>query len=148
MNLVGLRGGLDDTGPTGRLVVVTAGFVLTVVAVAATASPDGFTDARTALAFGAFIALGEVVRITLPGGRDAAPIATATTAALRALPEGTAGGAGFAGALHVARVGSQDVDAAATILRALVKRSCRESAPVTLHVRIREHLTILRSQLT
>lgn len=77
MNLVGLRGGLDDTGTTGRLVVVTAGFVLTVVAMAATASPDGFTDARTALAFGAFIALGEVVRITLPGGRDAAPIATA-----------------------------------------------------------------------
>ena len=30
-----------------------------------------------ALAFGAFIALGELVRITLPGGRDAAPIATA-----------------------------------------------------------------------
>ncbi len=33
-------------------------------------------------------------------------------------------------------------------VRALVKRSCCESAPVTLHVRIREHLTILRSQVT
>lgn len=77
MSPVGLRGRLDDAGTTGRLVVVAAGFVLTVVAVAATASPDGFTDARIALAFGAFIALGEVVRITLPGGRDAAPIATA-----------------------------------------------------------------------
>lgn len=33
-------------------------------------------------------------------------------------------------------------------VRALVKRSCTESAPVTLHVRIREHLTILRTQLT
>ena len=33
-------------------------------------------------------------------------------------------------------------------VRALVKRSCSECAPVTLHVRIREHLTVLRSQLT
>ena len=33
-------------------------------------------------------------------------------------------------------------------VRALVKRSCCESAPVALQVRIREHLTILRSQLT
>ena len=47
MSLVGLRGRLDDAGTTGRLVVVAAGFVLTVVAVAATASPDGFTHART-----------------------------------------------------------------------------------------------------
>ena len=46
-------------------------------AVVVTASPGGFQDPRTALAFAAFIALGEVVRITLPGGRDAAPIATA-----------------------------------------------------------------------
>src|SRR5688572_23539882 len=30
-----------------------------------------------AIAFAAFIALGELARITLPGGRDAAPIATA-----------------------------------------------------------------------
>jgi anti-sigma factor (TIGR02949 family) len=33
-------------------------------------------------------------------------------------------------------------------VRALVKRSCSECAPVTLHVRIREQLTVLRSQLT
>ncbi len=33
-------------------------------------------------------------------------------------------------------------------VRALVKRSCCESAPVTLHVRIREQLTVLRTQLT
>ena len=43
-----------------------------------TASPGGaLVQAPTALAFGAFIALGELVRITLPGGRDAAPLATA-----------------------------------------------------------------------
>ena len=32
-------------------------------------------------------------------------------------------------------------------VRALVKRSCSECAPVELHVRIRQHLTVLRSQL-
>ena len=32
-------------------------------------------------------------------------------------------------------------------VRALVKRSCSEAAPVTLQVRIREQLTVLRSQL-
>ena len=32
-------------------------------------------------------------------------------------------------------------------VRALVKRSCTESAPVTLQVRIREQLTVLRTQL-
>ena len=32
-------------------------------------------------------------------------------------------------------------------VRALVKRSCTESAPVTLHVRIREHLSVLRAQV-
>ena len=32
-------------------------------------------------------------------------------------------------------------------VRALVRRSCSECAPVELHVRIREHLTVLRTQL-
>jgi hypothetical protein len=68
---------LEDAGNTGRLVIVAAGGLLAVCAVVVTASPGGFQDLRTALAFGAFIALGEVVRITLPGDRDAAPIATA-----------------------------------------------------------------------
>jgi HD domain len=68
---------LDEGEGTGSLVVVAAGGLLAVCAVVVTASPGGFVDPRTALAFAAFIALGEVVRITLPGGRDAAPIATA-----------------------------------------------------------------------
>lgn len=68
---------LDEPGTTGPLVVVAAGAVLSLVAVVVTASPNGFVDVRVAIAFAAFIALGEVVRITLPGGRDAAPIATA-----------------------------------------------------------------------
>jgi hypothetical protein len=68
---------LDDGGRTGLLVVVAAGALLAAGAVAVTATPGGFQDPWTAFAFAAFIALGEVVRITLPGGRDAAPIATA-----------------------------------------------------------------------
>lgn len=67
----------DEPGMTGPLVVVAGGTVLGIAAVVVTASPGGFVDLRVALAFTAFIALGELVRITLPGGRDAAPIATA-----------------------------------------------------------------------
>jgi hypothetical protein len=68
---------LDDTASTGLFLVGSAGALLAVASVVVTASPGGFVDVRTALAFAAFIALGELVRITLPGGRDAAPIATA-----------------------------------------------------------------------
>ena len=68
---------LDDGRSTGPLVVVAGGSLLAVCAVVVTASPGGFHAPGTALAFGMFIAFGEVVRITLPGGRDAAPIATA-----------------------------------------------------------------------
>ena len=72
-----LRSRLDDAGTTGYVVVVASAALLAVAAVVVTASPGGFVDVNIALAFGAFIALGELVRITLPGGRDAAPIATA-----------------------------------------------------------------------
>lgn len=68
---------LDEAGTTGPLVVVAAGALLAIVAVVVTASPHGFVDVRVAAAFAAFITVGELVRITLPGGRDAAPIATA-----------------------------------------------------------------------
>src|SRR5690625_5193078 len=37
----------------------------------------GFVQPRAALAFGALIALGELSRITLPGGREIAPLASA-----------------------------------------------------------------------
>ena len=68
---------IDDTGTMGFVVVVVSAALLAVAAVVVTASPGGFVQGRTALAFTAFIALGELVRITLPGGRDAAPVATA-----------------------------------------------------------------------
>ena len=71
-----LRSRLDG-GVTGQVVVVAAALVLALVAIVVTASPGGLVRPDVAIAFAAFIALGELARITLPGGRDAAPIATA-----------------------------------------------------------------------
>lgn len=68
---------VSEAAASGSFVVVAGGFLLSAVAVVVTSSPDGFVGLRIALAFGAFIALGEFVRITMPGGRDAAPISTA-----------------------------------------------------------------------
>jgi hypothetical protein len=73
----GSRRRLDDAGNMGYLVVVASATLLAIASVVVTASPGGFVDLGIALAFAAFIAFGELVRITLPGGRDAAPIATA-----------------------------------------------------------------------
>jgi HD domain-containing protein len=50
---------------------------LVVVAAVARTVVDGVVEGRIALAFTAFIALGELLRITLPGGRDAAPLSAA-----------------------------------------------------------------------
>jgi hypothetical protein len=61
----------------GFLVVVVSAALLAIAAAVSTASPGGFVDLDIALAFGLFITIGELVRITLPGGRDAAPLATA-----------------------------------------------------------------------
>jgi hypothetical protein len=68
---------LFDAGTSGSFVVVAGAAALATVALVATAAPGGFVSPWTAVAFGTFIAFGEVVRITLPGGRDAAPIALA-----------------------------------------------------------------------
>jgi hypothetical protein len=81
---------LDDGRSTGPLVVVAGGGLLAVCAVVVTASPGGFQSPGTALAFATFIAFGEIVRITLPGGRDAAPIAMAGSLAYTLLT--TSGG--------------------------------------------------------
>jgi hypothetical protein len=72
-----LRRRFDDAGTMGYLVVVVSAGLLAVASVVSIAGPGGFVDPQTALAFAAFIAFGEFVRITLPGGRDAAPLATA-----------------------------------------------------------------------
>jgi HD domain len=62
-----------DSGQS--LLVVFAGLLL-IAAVAQTAVA-GVKDARTAVAFGALIAFGELLRLNLPGDREAAPIAAA-----------------------------------------------------------------------
>ena len=64
---------LRDSGPL--LLVAAAGVVL--VASVAQTAVEGLRDPRIALAFGVLIAFGEVLRLNLPGDREAAPIAMA-----------------------------------------------------------------------
>src|SRR5258708_27444683 len=58
---------------SGQLLLVVAAGVWLVASVAQTAA-DGLTDPRIAVAFGALIAFGEVLRLNLPGDRESAPI--------------------------------------------------------------------------
>jgi len=67
-----------------RLIVVVAGLV--VVAAVVDTVVRGVTSPRYALAFTVLIALGEFVRITLPGERDAAPLGAAGALAYALLP--------------------------------------------------------------
>ncbi|HEY7260715.1 MAG TPA: HD domain-containing phosphohydrolase [Trebonia sp.] len=62
-----------DSGQS--LLVLFAGLLL-IVAVAQIAAA-GVSDAHTAVAFGVLIAFGELLRLNLPGDREAAPIAAA-----------------------------------------------------------------------
>ena len=75
---------------SGQLLLVAAAGVLLVAAVAQTAAA-GLVQPRDALAFGALIALGELLRLSLPGDREAAPI-------------GSAGALGYALAVKVGTV--------------------------------------------
>ncbi len=61
---------------SGQLLLVGAAGLLLVAAVAQTATA-GLVQPRDALAFGALIALGELLRLSLPGDREAAPIGSA-----------------------------------------------------------------------
>jgi len=77
---------------SGQLLLVVAAGVCLVASVTQTAA-EGLKDPRIAIAFGALIAFGELLRLNLPGDRESAPI-------------------GFAGALAYAlliRVGTHDV---------------------------------------
>src|SRR6201996_2463449 len=58
---------------SGELLLVVAAGVWLVAAVAQTAA-EGLQDPRIAIAFGALIAFGEVLRLNLPGDRETAPI--------------------------------------------------------------------------
>src|SRR5215472_15253188 len=62
---------------SGRLLLLAAVGMLVVAALAQTAASHQVADLRTAVAFGSAIAIGELLRLGLPGGRQAAPIATA-----------------------------------------------------------------------
>ena len=61
---------------SGQLLLVVAAGVWLVASVAQTAA-TGVTDPRVAIAFGALIAFGEVLRLNLPGDRESAPIGLA-----------------------------------------------------------------------
>lgn len=65
---------------SGRLVLLVAAGMLVVAALAHTAA-ERLTDTPVAIAFGSVIAIGELLRLGLPGGREAAPIATAAALA-------------------------------------------------------------------
>src|SRR6266566_4690097 len=58
---------------SGQLLLVVAAGVWLVAAVAQTAA-EGLRDPRIAIAFGALIAFGELLRLNLPGDRETAPI--------------------------------------------------------------------------
>jgi hypothetical protein len=61
---------------SGQLLLVAAAGVLLVASVAQTAN-TGLRDGKVAVAFGVLIAFGELLRLSLPGDRESAPIATA-----------------------------------------------------------------------
>jgi HD domain len=75
---------IDDA--RGTVLVVGAALLLTVVAVVS-ATKDPWDQRGVAVAFAVFIALGEVVRISLPGAGEAAPIAGAAALAYALLGE-------------------------------------------------------------
>jgi hypothetical protein len=62
---------------SGRLVLMAAAAMLAVAAFVGTAFVGSLStpELHTAFAFGGFIAFGELLRLALPGGRQAAPIA-------------------------------------------------------------------------
>jgi hypothetical protein len=60
---------------SGRLLLMAAAAMLVVAAFATTTIDVKHIQMDTALSFGGFIALGELLRLALPGGREAAPIA-------------------------------------------------------------------------
>ena len=66
---------------SGRLLLLAAVGMMVVAALARTAAVGHVVKPQTAIAFGSAIAIGELLRLRLPGGREAAPIATAAALA-------------------------------------------------------------------
>lgn len=90
---------------SGQSLLVLFAGVLLVAAVAQTAA-NGVRDVQAALVFGALIAFGELLRLNMPGDREAAPIATAGALAYALL---------LRVGNHMAVVGAQQVIAVAAI---------------------------------
>jgi hypothetical protein len=65
-----------QTRDSGQVLLVAAAGVLLVASVAQTAD-GGLRDAHSAVTFGMLIAFGELLRLSLPGDRESAPIASA-----------------------------------------------------------------------
>lgn len=87
---------------SGQALLAAAAGILAAAAVAQTAAA-GLQQHRAAVAFGLLIALGELARISLPGGRETAPIATAGALGYALLPSVGGDPAGYA-ALQVIAV--------------------------------------------
>src|SRR5580700_3664567 len=60
---------------SGRLLLMSTAAMLVVAAFATSTIEASKINMGVALAFGGFIAFGELLRLALPGGREAAPIA-------------------------------------------------------------------------
>jgi hypothetical protein len=70
------RGSSWQAMDSGQMLVIAAAGMLAVAAIARTAAA-GIVQAGDAVAFGSLVALGELLRIRLPGNRESAPIAAA-----------------------------------------------------------------------
>ncbi len=110
-----MRESSPDVRVTGPVVVLAA--LIVIVCVTQTVTQDYFQDTVsddrirfTCIAFALFIALGEVLRLTLPGGRESAPLASAGALAFALLPlwggVGSTKGVPTALAITVVTVGS------------------------------------------
>ena len=77
---------------SGRLLLLAAAGMLVVAGLAQTAAVQA-EQPTTAVAFGCLIAFGELLRLALPGNREAAPIATTGGAGIRAAAAGGQGAA-------------------------------------------------------
>ena len=82
----GRAGSWRQVMDSGELLLVAAAGMLVAAAVTHTAAV-GVIRPQTALAFGALIALGEMLRLALPGARESAPLGSAGALAYALLPD-------------------------------------------------------------